>query len=150
MKELLSQAEYARRKGFAPPYLSELIRKGKVPTVGKNIDPKAADKALIDNAVGARKLGKQKIPYSEALRRKMLAAARLSEMELAQKKGELVELESVRKVQEEVNSNIRSRLLLLPPKLAQRLVGIEEPATLQAIVEAEVVETLNELAQAEW
>lgn len=139
--QLLSIAEYARRRHCSRQAILRACGAGKITrhALGK-IDPIEADAALDAHQES----------YSEALRRKTLASARLAELELAQKKGEVVELDLVRRVQGEINSNIRSRLLQLPSKLAQRLSGVEDMAQIQVIVHSEVVETLTELSEARW
>ena len=55
------------------------------------------------------------------------ARRKLLELELAQKRGELLSSDGLQTELEDVFSSIRSKLLNLPPKLAQRLSGRKLP-----------------------
>jgi hypothetical protein len=43
---LLSQKDYARRRGVTPQYVNKLVRQGKILLVGKKVDIKQADAAI--------------------------------------------------------------------------------------------------------
>lgn len=43
---LLTQAEYAKRKGVTPQYVNKLVSQGKIVLVGRKVNPKQADAAI--------------------------------------------------------------------------------------------------------
>lgn len=140
---LVSQREYGRLRNISSAWVSRLVREGKIPSVGGRIDVVKADQALADQAAEKG----DAITLAESTRRWRLACARLRELELQTRKGQVIELGEVMHAQMQVNSNIRSRLLQLGSKLAQRLTGHEGMAKIKTLVDAEVYETLTELSQ---
>jgi hypothetical protein len=44
--ELVTQAEYARRRGWSKQYVHQLVREGRIKLVGRLIDPEKADVSL--------------------------------------------------------------------------------------------------------
>lgn len=90
---------------------------------------------------------KEKSDQNNAEVRKLAAQASREELKLAKERGQVVAIADVQSAQEQVNSNIRSRLLQLPSKLAQRLQGNEDQTQIKGIVDAEVHVTLTELVQ---
>lgn len=164
MSELVSKGEYAKRKGWSAPYLSKLIKQGKVPTIGKKIDPEAADAALAKRGTGklqprpkvnavkrAAPKSDEKLMSDEdfmaARTRREIADANLKEVELAQRRSELVDREETVHEWTALISNAKSKLLQFSAKLAQRLTGVESTAQIKAIVDADVYDVLTELAK---
>ncbi len=45
-RQLLTQKEYADRKGWSKQYVNQLVKKGRIPLQGGKIDPVVADAAL--------------------------------------------------------------------------------------------------------
>jgi len=87
------------------------------------------------------------LDIDEARRRKLAAEAALSELDLAVRKGELVEIESVASAVAEEYANVRAKLLGLPTKVAPQAIGITETAELQSLLESVVTEALEELVR---
>ncbi len=85
--------------------------------------------------------------FEEARKRKMGAEAELAELELAQKRGQLIPLEQHGQRLARILERIRARLIALPGTLASRLVAIETAAEAQAVVYAGVAEALEELSR---
>ena len=71
-------------------------------------------------------------------------------MRNATARGELVPASSVDRTMISVFSRIRSKLLALPNKAAPRLVGIRNPAQVQALLTDYVYEVLTELANTKF
>jgi multidrug resistance efflux pump len=137
---LITQKEYASRKGWSPQYVSKLIKQGKLPTVGRKIDPKAADAAL----------EQQSSTLAEALRRKTQAQAEREELKLAIARNEVVPIWLVRQKQEQINGVIRARLLAIPTKMAMILAD-SSAAEIKAKLDIEIYEVLSELSSpATW
>jgi phage terminase Nu1 subunit (DNA packaging protein) len=85
------------------------------------------------------------LDIEEARRRKVAAEAALTELDLAKRKGELVEIEDVAQSVGEDYANLRAKLLSLPVKLAPQAAGISDAAELQDLAESLVHEALEEL-----
>ena len=101
---------------------------------------------MIDYSVSSIEEDLENIPPKE---RKDLAEARLKELELAKKKGELISIDEIRKENEYVLTAFKNKSLAIPSKIAPALVGIENTAEIQAILEKAVHELLIELATIE-
>lgn len=87
--------------------------------------------------------------FEEAKTRKMAAEAELAEMELAQQRGDLVAVVDVGARVAGVLERVRARLVVIPGKLAPRLVGVETAMEARGVLEVAVGEVLAELAAGE-
>lgn len=81
--------------------------------------------------------------------RKDLADARLKELELAKKKGELISLEEIRKECEYILTSFKNKTLGVPSKIAPALIGLETIAETKAILDEAMYELLTELSKLE-
>lgn len=84
--------------------------------------------------------------YDGAVQRKVIAEAELKEMELAERRQELVSLDQVTKDMEKVFMSLRSRLLSIPIKAAPLLVACRNESELQQVLTKQVDEALHELS----
>lgn len=78
-------------------------------------------------------------------RRHTSAAATLKEIELAQKRGSIVNIEDVGDVWERMCSDLRSRIMAVPGRIAQECAS-KPAAAIERILKKEVSETLSELS----
>lgn len=113
---------------------------------GREIVLWGIENGVIDYSVSSIEEDLENIPPKE---RKDLAEARLKELELAKKKGELISIDEIRKENEYVLTAFKNKSLAIPSKIAPALVGIENTAEIQAILEKAVHELLIELATIE-
>ena len=74
-----------------------------------------------------------------------MAAAELKEIQLAEKRGELVPIEAVQAKWTDECVAMRSRLLAMPGRLAGRLAIMSDPAEVEAAIAEEVRGALSEL-----
>lgn len=116
--ELVTQAEYARRRGVSKPAVCKAIKRCRIPLIDGKLDPLVADtlwQARTDPDQQARALGQQRkdpgqpaagqgqsviVPetiLSTSRQRREAAEARLAEMDLAEREGTLVRREEVEK-----------------------------------------------------
>jgi phage terminase Nu1 subunit (DNA packaging protein) len=86
------------------------------------------------------------IGQAEDRRRETAARAGLAEMKLAEKRGALIAIDEVAAVVADELARVRSRLLEMPARLAQGLVGFDARAIERAI-DDEVRGVLTELSQ---
>jgi terminase small subunit / prophage DNA-packing protein len=87
----------------------------------------------------------QNLDYEEARRREMAAKAAMLELDLAQRRGKLVEVELIADLVGEEYANVRARILGLPTRLAPQVIGITSLPELRALIEAGITEVLEEL-----
>lgn len=83
-----------------------------------------------------------------ARERTRLAAAQrqLRELELAEKRGEVVDRAAVARAERDTSRRVRDRLLSIPTKIAARLVGVTDARTAAQIVRDAINEALNEIS----
>lgn len=86
------------------------------------------------------------ITLEQARKRRELAQARLSEIDLAKRRSELVEIEAVAEIVSEDYTRVRARLLALPPKCAPLIHKAETVTEIREILDGSVREALAELS----
>jgi terminase small subunit / prophage DNA-packing protein len=147
----LTKGDLARFFDVALPTVTSWVRKG-CPYVEKGSKSKAwifdtaavagwREEQAAQNAVGDT----ASLDIEEARRRKLAAEAAMVELDLAKRRGEVIEIEEVAGVVGDDYANVRAKLLSLPTKLAPQLIGIEDPAECKALIERGVSEALEEL-----
>jgi phage terminase Nu1 subunit (DNA packaging protein) len=82
----------------------------------------------------------------QARARLVKAMANLRELEYAREQGELIHVSVVRFLWERLVVAFKNKILSLPSKLPQRIIGCRNLGELKAILEQEVYEALNELS----
>lgn len=106
------------------------------PSERPDVQPAAALRSLIDDTPdGTPSLNASRAVRAHALARRDTAHADLAELELAAKRGRLVDAQAARSDVEQAYSLVKTRLLRVPSDLAQRLPHLA----------AEVVPVLEEL-----
>jgi len=85
----------------------------------------------------------------DAKNRKLLAEAEMKEHELATMKGTLAVMDEVVDVWTDVLSRVRARIIAFKGSLAPRLVGLDDPREVKAVLDPamnELIEELREIA----
>ncbi len=164
----MSQTEYARHRGVKQPYISSLIRKGKIPPEaikkGK-IDPAIADAALDGSLdIYNRKKPKKRMPatapegienkasgptYQEVRTLHEKIKAERSRIELEEIKKNLLPKSEVLKEWEKHIISVRARLLAIPSSAAPELLGKTDMVEIMEILERYIHDALNEIANGE-
>lgn len=75
------------------------------------------------------------------------AEAKMAQLRLRERQGELVEAEAVRRQAFELARGARDLLWAMPPRLAALLAAESDPAKCQALLEAEVRQVCTEIAK---
>lgn len=88
----------------------------------------------------------RKLSYNEAAALEKHFKAKLSELDYRKKVGEVVEIDAVAAEVGREYTRVRARLLALAPKLAPEVAITDSVAECRRIIEAAVVDALNELA----
>lgn len=139
--ELITQKEWARRQGFTPQNVTNLIRRGIVIPVGKlrMINPEQADPAL-ETFRNPEKPRQRKYATPEQMemvgdsadtarihqkaRTKIaIIQGRLLELDEKIKTGELVDIKEVEKDQFAAARKIRDRMMNIPDRIAGQLAA---------------------------
>lgn len=147
--KVVSRAEVAILFGVSTQTVDAWVRKGlscdkqknatmfNTAQVAKWLEERAAEQAVSIDA--------SKVDIDEAKRRKIVAEAALSELELAREQGAVVEIEDVAAEIDEQLANVRAKLLGLAPKCAPMIVAAEDLNEVKAVLEDAVREALDEL-----
>ena len=85
---------------------------------------------------------------AQARQRLVIADANMKELSYARARGRVVELDIAKQLWARLVLAFKSKLLLMPSKLATLVMGRENPNEVREIIEREVTEALNELSQA--
>jgi phage terminase Nu1 subunit (DNA packaging protein) len=86
------------------------------------------------------------LDLDEARRRKMAAEAALAEYDLAEKRGDVIQIDLSAKMVTEVFTSVRTRFLAIPSKLAPIMAAITTPEEARDILDGAINEALSELA----
>ncbi len=176
-RELVSQREYARRRGISNVSVHEAIQAGRISTVGGKIDPDVADREWRENTdqskprnritgspKHARVPGEPAEPmdfagpdgsvgtasgYAKARAAREVYQAQLAKLELDRQRGTLVRADEVRLGAFNMARKARDQLIALPERLATVLAAAREPAEVQRILEEEIERICQEIADAE-
>ena len=190
----VNQAEFARRMGVSKPYITKLVKSGKLklnangklnleesqkilntsknPSFDANREhakkqkgvplkervekaqelkpePKAKKQDLIDDEdtkdLDSENAFKINLLFNKARAAEKVALAKLRDIDVKLKKGELLEADIVKKEAAEVGNLITQKLYNMVHKLAPLLVGIETQKQTKEILENEVEIVLEEL-----
>lgn len=147
----VSKAELANLYGLSLPTIGQWVNKG-CPWITKGAPGKqwkfnTADVATWREEHIAQQVqgDTSQLDIDEARRRKLAAEAAMMELDLAKRRGEVIEIEQVAAIIGDDYANVRAKLLSLPTKLAPMLTGIEDPLECKALIERGVTEALEEL-----
>lgn len=93
----------------------------------------------------ARETAKSSVQIDEARRRKVVAEAELAELELAEKKHQLLTVDQFRAHLTDALERVAGQLLTMPVKLAPLVVGMKSLAKAKAVIKTFVRELMDEL-----
>lgn len=173
--ERVSFGEYARRRGWSRPYVSQLVAAGKIPVdEARKIDPAEADASLAkfkdpskaanggnarrgkDTSSGGTLGGRaaaEPPPGGAGLTYTQVATARLgyqaqrARLAYERERGELTEAALVEEGVAAAFAMIRETLLAMPDRVSTRIAPTpEEARRVHALLEAEMKRALADLA----
>jgi hypothetical protein len=178
-KELISQREYARRRGISHVAVQRAVNAGRISTVSGKIDPDQADIEWRENTdhskprnritgspKHARVPGEPSEPmdfgapaepggngtasgYAKARAARELYQAQLAKLELDRQRGLLVRADEVRIGAFNMARKARDQLIALPERLSTVLAAIQDPAEVQSILEEEIERICQEIGDGE-
>ena len=151
---LLSLADFARLRGVSRARVTQYKRSG-MPMQGTMVPVREAVGWIEANVDGTgRKRGpapEDTRPSGERLLESQIQRneifTKLKDLEFRKRQGELLERHDVLDAWTKVIAATRSRLLLVPGKLAHRLSTASDPVKCEAILDAEIKAALRELSE---
>lgn len=169
MAELITQAEYARRRDVSRQYIHRLVTQGKIPTDDlKRIDPEIADAVLAQLSDPARRLNDMpedpdnvavddQDPATETTGNGHASFARfrsaregyqaqLAKLDYEERAGKLVRKEEIDREAFEAARLIRDRFLALPQELAGTLVGMTDEKEIIKYLRAKIRDALMDVS----
>jgi phage terminase Nu1 subunit (DNA packaging protein) len=141
--------EVAAHLGVTIKYVQDLIANGTIAKKGRgeyDLDEcrQSYIARLRESAAGRANAGDLNLTDERARLAKEQADAK--EMENAITRGELVYIEDVAKRVEVALSNVKTKLLAVPTKVAAEAAAADDAKEVQALIERHIIEALNELA----
>ena len=151
---MATHAEFADHIGVSRQAVSEMVRKGVVPSTGRGkLDLDAARIAycahLREQAagrLGSDANGDALDLTAERARKEKEQADQLA-MKNAQMRGELLVREDVDAAVTSAFARVKARMTNVPSKVAPMMMGLETPAEAEALVRKAVYEALRELSE---
>jgi len=164
-KELISQAEYARRRGVTPPRISHLVKSGVIILEDGKVNPEQADAAIeaTINPGYAKRPGRPakggadtaRLSYTEAATLEKKFSAALKKLDLEEREGTLINAAELQRELMALFATIKKRLRAIPSKTAPEVYGLAKAAKTQRAgcakinrrLLAEIDDALLELSQ---
>jgi phage terminase Nu1 subunit (DNA packaging protein) len=172
--ELVTMAEYARRRGCTEGAVRRAVKSGRIALIDGRLDPVAADVQWARNTrvrAGSRPADADhlRLPgastqagsaserdadredpdaYWVVKARRERAEADIAELKLAELRGELVRASAVRSALSKRASAMRESLLQLPARVVPLLVADPSAESMDRLLRAEIVAALNHLHEA--
>ena len=165
--ELITQSEYARRRGCTEGAVRRAVRDGRISLIDGKIDPVAADAQWARNTrvrAGSRATDDANLQapagpargrsdedgddgYWVSKARREKAEADLAELKLSEQRGELVRAADVRAAQARRLAALRESLLQLPARLAPVLAAEVDAARCHDTLQAELHALLEQMTE---
>lgn len=155
--ELISQAEYARRRGVSPQAVSLAVRAGRIPTSRGKINRRAADRAWRANTDQAKprnsvngqpravRTNGKATSYAANRASRELYQAKITRMEYEELMGQLVRVDVVRATWFRRARQARDLVLAIPDRLAPVLAACSDAFEVQRILAEELRRACEEL-----
>lgn len=147
---LMTRTEFAAHIGVSRSYVTKLADTGRLVLADDGRVRVAETKAVLKSTTGAPERAVDAAvseQYTDWRERKERAQAEMAEMDVAQRRGTLMEADRVRSAAVAAVTTLRSRLELLPDQLAPQLAATSDEQRVRAHLAAEIETALAELHQ---
>jgi hypothetical protein len=151
----LSFADYARRRGCSRPLISKKVADGTIHgpalTADRRIIPSIADAQLAaardpsQSALTLPAAGEDAVNYARERARREAALAERAEIELRQRKGELLDRAATLRAVEDAVRAMRDRILTIPHDIAGELARLSDEREIEQHLRARLNAVLNAL-----
>lgn len=167
-RELVSRAEYAKRRGVAPRTIGKYVQRGIIPLHGNKIDPEEATLCLerhlvvpfgVDRkTVGTRSpgdkaknntqlYGSKATSFVNARTREKEIKVQMLELDLKLKTGEMVMVKDVELAAFTMARKIRDRMLNIPDRVAAIVAAETDEVEVRNIILFQIENELSDLSQ---
>jgi hypothetical protein len=161
--ELITQAEYARRRGVDPTSVRDAVKGKRITLIDGKIDPVVADaqwqantrqRVSINDEIGPLRTQAAAAPapasappagsfgyvpdYQESRARREAAEAELAELKLAEEQGDLIRTDAVRSSYSRRAAGLREAIMQIPARLSPVLAAESDPAKIHDHLQAEL------------
>ncbi len=149
-EQLMTRSEFAEHTSMSRSYVTKLANTGRLVLSDDGRVRVQATLALLKETTGAPERAADAVvgeQYTDWRERKERAQAEMAEMDVAQRRGTLMEADRVRSAAVAAVTALRSRLELLPDQLAPQLAATTDEQRVRAHLASEIEAALAELAQ---
>lgn len=147
--QAVSKAEFARLLGASRSAITAHAKAGRLVLTDDGLVMVEASRARLQATVGAPERAGEGIVGARVMdwrERKEQAQAEMAEMDVAQRRGELVRADEVAQVASAAVVVFRTRLEMLPDQLAPQIAVITDEHRVRALLAAEIESALADLA----
>lgn len=151
-RELVSQAEFARRMGWTRQYVSKLGKNCRLVLAGNLVDVEASIAAVQAGADPARQLDAPRpvapgeMSFAQARAQRERANAQLAELELGERRGALLPRDMVEREAFERARGLRDRILMVPALIADELAVMTDGPAIRRKLDNALRQALRESA----
>ena len=145
--KLVSKAEFSRIMEVSKSMVTKYVAAGMPVDKSGKLDLAKCQSWVNDNI---KSHSNPNETLAEAQTRKEAAVASLRELELQERRGELLRADETQATWESIISTTRSHLLLLPAKLGYKVAVLTDPAECQSVIDAEIKAALKSLSETKF
>ena len=146
---LLSRREYAAHRGVTVAAVQKAVEMGRITLTDGKIDPEKADKEWVENTNPAYNTPRTddsfSTPYQKSRMMKTTYDAMLKKLEYEEKAGKLVSRAQVESDVFAASRTARDHLLMIPKRVAPRIIGLKNISDIEYILSQEIKNSLTSL-----
>jgi len=146
---LLSRREYAAHRGVAVSAVQKAIETGRITLTDGKIDPEKADKEWAENTNpvynSPRTDDGLSTPYHKSKIMKTTYDAMLKKLEYEERAGKLISRAQVEADVFAAARTSRDHLLMIPKRVAPRIIGLKTISDIEYILSQEITNSLTSL-----
>lgn len=146
---LLSRREYAAHRGVAVSAVQKAVETGRITLMDGKIDPEKADKEWAENTNpiynSPRTDDSSSNPYQKSKIMKTTYDAMLKKLEYEERAGKLIPRAQVESDAFAAARTARDHLLMIPKRVAPRIIGLKNISDIEYILSQEITSSLTSL-----
>jgi hypothetical protein len=145
----MTKTAFAAHLGVGKSYISNLAKAGRLVVTPEGLVDVAASLALIKNTAGAPERAATAVvgeAFTDSAERRNYVLAEMAEMDLAERRGTLLQAADVRAFVVNAATTLRGRIESFPDLLAPQLSAISDETQIRNIMAAEIELLLSELS----
>jgi len=153
--ELISQYEWAKRKGFSKQYVNQLVKSGRIPLENGKINPSKADAIMAATQDPSKMHNKKRKPEGDDLPDLYLRTKIKNEVQ----KGKILEIRAKIESGEYVNADLvkaeifkkaraaRDHLLSIPDRIAAEIISLSDARDAHELLTREIKLALEDFIE---